>query len=87
METTLDKFGRVVIPKKIRDHLGLKNGEILQVEALNNEILLKPIRNESHLRVKDGVLVFSGTAKGEILEAVQAHREERLKKIVRTEKK
>ena len=29
METTLDRFGRVVIPKQVRDDLGLKPGAVL----------------------------------------------------------
>jgi len=28
METTLDKFGRIVIPKRVRDDLGLKPGAV-----------------------------------------------------------
>jgi AbrB family looped-hinge helix DNA binding protein len=32
METRLDKFGRVVLPKDIRDHLDLKPGQVLKVE-------------------------------------------------------
>ncbi len=80
METTLDKFGRVIIPKQIRDHLGLKSGEVLHVEGLQDEVLLKPLREEAPLHSKEGVLVFSGTASGNLVEAVRAHREEQLKK-------
>jgi AbrB family looped-hinge helix DNA binding protein len=80
METTLDKFGRVIIPKQIRDHLGLKSGEVLHVEGLEDEVLLKPLREESPLHSKEGVLVFSGTAMGNMMEPVRAHREEQLKK-------
>ncbi len=32
METTIDRFGRVVIPKRLRDDLGLKVGEPLVIE-------------------------------------------------------
>ncbi len=81
METKLDKFGRVVLPKEIRDSLDLKPGEILQVEESESEVILKPLRGESPLRLKNGVLVFSGTATGDIIKAVRAHREERLKKV------
>ncbi len=88
METILDKFGRVVIPKEIRDHLGLKPGEVLQIERLEGEVMLKPLREESLLHTKDGVLVFSGTATGNnMMEAVRAHREEQLKKKVLPRKK
>jgi len=38
MGTTLDKFGRVVIPKEIRNGLGLKPGEALQVKRVEDEL-------------------------------------------------
>lgn len=82
METTLDRFGRVVIPKEIRDILGLKPGELLKVEQSNDEVVLKPLREEPPIKVKDGVLVYAGTATGNLMEAVRAHREERLRRVV-----
>lgn len=81
METTIDKFGRVVIPKEIRDDLGLKPGELLEVEKFENEVILKPLRAESPIHVKEGVLVFSGDATGNIKDALRIHREERLRKV------
>ncbi|MBS3919117.1 MAG: AbrB/MazE/SpoVT family DNA-binding domain-containing protein [Deltaproteobacteria bacterium] len=87
METTIDKFGRVVIPKEIRDHLGLKSGEVLQIERLEDEVMLKPLREESPLHIKEGVLVFSGAATGNMKEAVRLHREEQLRKIALPSKK
>ena len=78
METTLDRFGRVVIPKQVRDDLGLKAGAILQIEETKEKILLKPVREEPHVVVKDGVLVFSGTANGDIVDAIRSHREDRM---------
>ena len=81
METTLDRFGRVVIPKEIRDLLGLKPGEPLQVEQSDDEVILKPLREEPPIKMKDGVLVYAGTATGNLMEAVRAHRGERLKRV------
>lgn len=80
METTLDKFGRVVIPKEIRDLLGLKPGEVLRVEKSGDEVLLKPLREEPPIKMKNGVLVYAGAATGNMIEAVRTHREERLRK-------
>ncbi len=31
MEVTIDKFGRILIPKKIREMLGLKPGQVLEL--------------------------------------------------------
>jgi AbrB family looped-hinge helix DNA binding protein len=87
METTLDKFGRIIIPKQIRDHLGLKTGEILEVEELENKVLLKPVKEESSLRVKEGLIVFSGTSIGDVAETVRTLRTERINEIIRSMKK
>jgi len=54
VRTKVDRFGRIVVPKEIRDRHGL-------VE-------------------KQGILVFSGRATGELDSAVRSHREERLRK-------
>lgn len=81
MKTLLDRFGRVVIPKEIRDSLGLKPGEVLEVEQTDDEVVLKPLREEHPIKVKDGVLVYEGTATGNLMEAVKAHRDERLKRV------
>jgi hypothetical protein len=47
-------------------------------------IILTPIYGEPNLRMKDGVLVFSGTPLEDLGEALTKHREERLKTIRKT---
>ena len=64
MQTKLDKFGRVVIPKSVRQNLGLKPGEILQLEESGEKIIIKPDQKEECLSLKDGILVFAGNADG-----------------------
>jgi AbrB family looped-hinge helix DNA binding protein len=81
METTLDRFGRVVIPKRVRDDLGLKPGAVLQIEQADQRILMEPVHEGPHVVVKNGVLVFSGTATGDIVGAIQGNRQARLEKI------
>ena len=44
METTLDRFGRIVIPKKIRDDFNLKPGSQISIEESDQVIILKPQR-------------------------------------------
>lgn len=75
METNLDKFGRIVIPKQVREHLGLTPGTPLEIEAIGEDVVLKPIREEPHIRDKEGVLVFTGSATGDLLKALKSHRE------------
>lgn len=60
MELTIDKFGRVVIPKKLREHLGVGPSLKVEVKETPDGILLKPVRRGSGLMMKDGVLIFRG---------------------------
>lgn len=76
METVLDKFGRIVIQKRLRDDLGLKPRPGLEIVSSAEEVLLKPIREERNV-VNDRVLVYKGSATGDLLEAVTHHSEER----------
>ena len=78
METTLDKFGRIVIPKRVRDDLGLKPGSVFKIEQTDQKILMETVNEEPHVVVKNGVLVFSGTATEDLVGATQAHRQKRL---------
>ena len=41
METTLDKFGRIVIPKEIRDDFNLKPGSQIRIEESEQAIIIK----------------------------------------------
>jgi AbrB family looped-hinge helix DNA binding protein len=78
MKTTLDRFGRIVVPKEIRDRLGLKPGAEIEINERDNEIVLKPGDLGSPLKLEEGIMVFTGSATGNILEAVRLHREDRL---------
>ena len=80
MKTTLDRFGRVVVPKGIRDRLGFRPGVEVEIDEKENEVVLKLVDHEPSLMVNEGVLVYSGKATGDLRGAVRAHREERLKK-------
>ncbi len=83
METTLDRFGRVVLPKQIRDSLGLEAGAVLRVEQGPGEIRLTPVEEKPSLVWEDGLLVFAGEVEGDLAGIVRRQREERLKKAGR----
>jgi len=55
---TLDKAGRVVLPKPLRDELRLEPGDALEIENTGEEIILRPLRGQAQLRKKQGVWVF-----------------------------
>jgi AbrB family looped-hinge helix DNA binding protein len=42
MRTTIDAAGRVIIPKAIRDALGLVDGTPLEVELRDGAVILEP---------------------------------------------
>jgi AbrB family looped-hinge helix DNA binding protein len=81
MEAILDKFGRIVIPKQVRDDLGLSPGSILKIEERDEEIVLRPVAETSPLVLKDGILVFTGEVEGDLDTAVRRDREERSRKL------
>ncbi len=42
MKTTMDAAGRVVIPKSLRERLGLNGGEVLELREREGRIELEP---------------------------------------------
>jgi AbrB family looped-hinge helix DNA binding protein len=54
----LDKAGRVVIPKPLRDELDLAPGDSLELESSGERITLRPIRGNAPLTREKGVWVF-----------------------------
>jgi AbrB family looped-hinge helix DNA binding protein len=55
----IDKFGRILIPKSIREKLGFKPNQSLEIQYFDGEITLQPAaRGEIELR--DGVYVWTG---------------------------
>lgn len=56
MKTTIDKAGRLVIPKALRDAVGLRPGEV-EVTADGASLRVEPISGDS-LEEHDGRLVI-----------------------------
>ena len=56
---TIDKAGRIVLPKPVRDQLQLSPGDALQLESSGEKITLRPVRENAPLRKKRGVWVYS----------------------------
>ena len=83
METTLDRFGRIIIPKDVRDDMGLEAGSVLQIEKKGEKIVLQPVHGEPKILERKGILVFTGSAVGDVGAALNEHRKRRLKKMAR----
>jgi AbrB family looped-hinge helix DNA binding protein len=57
---TMDKAGRVVIPKSLREELRLEPGDSLVMESTGDGISLRPVRGTGPLTKEHGVWVFHG---------------------------
>ncbi|MEK7384176.1 MAG: AbrB/MazE/SpoVT family DNA-binding domain-containing protein [Elusimicrobiota bacterium] len=55
---TIDKAGRVVIPKPLRDELHLAAGDCLQLKSSGDTITLRPIQETAPLRKEQGFWVY-----------------------------
>jgi AbrB family looped-hinge helix DNA binding protein len=77
---TLDKAGRVVLPKPLRDQLRLVAGDTLHLETQGEQIILRPDRPEPTLKKECGVWVYQGElAKDSIPDLLDREREKRLR--------
>jgi len=55
----IDKSGRIVVPKKLRDELHLTPGTRMQVHRSGDSLTLTPSANEAQLVIENGVpLIF-----------------------------
>ena len=55
---TLDRAGRVVLPKALRDELHLSPGDTLDLTVKGDEVTLRPRRGATPLQKERGVWVF-----------------------------
>ena len=81
---TLDKAGRVLIPKSLREDLHLGPGDVLELKQQGEEITLRPIRPAALVKKERGVWVFQGEPTDEsIIELIDRQRETRIREIFR----
>ena len=83
---SLDKAGRVVLPKDVRDKLRLEAGDELLVEQADQQILLRPVRTQATLKKERGVWVYQGGKSANQLteslqEEIDAVRAERIREL------
>jgi AbrB family looped-hinge helix DNA binding protein len=78
---TVDKAGRVVLPKPVRDEMQLRAGDSLELESSEDRIVLRPRRGGVGLHKKQGIWVFgtgepiSAEATDETLRQMRRERE------------
>ena len=81
MEVTVDKFGRILLPKRLRDLLGLRPGSRLVVTANEEQVVLRSVEGAPVLSEADGILVFEGEIEGAGRDLLKSLREERLDRL------
>jgi AbrB family looped-hinge helix DNA binding protein len=78
---TIDKAGRVVLPKPLRDELHLEPGDTLELVSEGEKVTLQPIRSNSSMRNEDGIWVFrsgkklSASAVDKVLQNLRGERD------------
>src|SRR5271157_5101381 len=78
---TIDKAGRVVIPKALREELHLEPGDTLDMESAGEQITLRLVRGTGPLRKEHGVWVFHtghplpASATDEMLQQIREERD------------
>jgi len=55
---TIDKAGRVVLPKPVRDALQISPGDSLELESSEDHIVLRPSPSKGRVYKKQGMWVF-----------------------------
>ena len=60
METTVDSVGRIVVPKALREALGLRPGSTVDISRYGSGLQLVPTGRTARLIEEDGALVATG---------------------------
>jgi AbrB family looped-hinge helix DNA binding protein len=81
---SIDRAGRLVLPKPVREQLQLEPGESLEMESFEDHVVLRPIRGKAVAYKKDGILVFrTGPLKASVVEeTIRRVRKERESQIL-----
>ena len=82
MTLKIDKAGRVILPKPVRDRLGLHAGSDLEIQETPDGVVLRPADRRPSMVKKGSFWVHTGELPPgyDILKAIDEDREERMRK-------
>lgn len=80
---TVDRAGRIVLPKQLRDQFNLHPGSQLEIALGPNHVELKPAETAMMARRKNKLWIHHGRAQTSLDHAVTNLREERLRAVGR----
>jgi AbrB family looped-hinge helix DNA binding protein len=75
---TVDASGRILIPKKVREQLGINTQAQLSLEIEEGRIILQPISKEAETYYEEGVLVVKTEPIENLETIIDELREERI---------
>lgn len=80
---SIDKAGRVLLPKSLREKMRVEAGDDLLVEAEGDRITLRPVRQEALLKKEYGIWVYQGEpSDASIPDLIDAEREKRIRELI-----
>lgn len=85
MVTTIDKFGRVIIPKKFRSQLGIGFETALNISEDGERIVIEIIQDKAPVVDKNGILVFTGKLDNQESISTENDRNARMLKLLNGE--
>lgn len=82
---TIDKAGRLVVPKPMRDALHLKPGAVLEIHQAGDEITLRPPQISPQLVRKQGMWVLQSSEPLNVsaVDLIAQDREDRVQTLIR----
>jgi len=85
MVTTLDKFGRVIIHKKLRERLGINFRSSLNISEDGKRIVIELVQEKKPVVDRNGILVFTGNLEDKKSDLVKSDRNRRMRKLLTNE--
>jgi AbrB family looped-hinge helix DNA binding protein len=85
MTLRIDKSGRIIVPKPVRERLGLKPDMELEVVEQSGGVLLRPVEQRPSMLKVDGLWVHQGVAPPGALwdRVLEDMREERIQFVLK----
>ncbi len=82
-QITMDRAGRVLLPKTLRDQLHLQPGDELELEFQGEDITLRPQKPVDTMAKEHGIWVFyAEPADIDIVDFIRQQREERNRHVL-----
>ncbi|NMG20408.1 AbrB/MazE/SpoVT family DNA-binding domain-containing protein [Brasilonema bromeliae] len=78
----LDNFGRVLIPKNVREQLGLTNATQFSLSIQDDKLVLSPLTQPSNVYHLGSTLVVESQPIGNLETAIDELREEQIRELI-----